>query len=110
MKFYVPLLACDPQLILSLENHSLDLNYTYVIMQVVCEEMAWLSFYPGASPITGHGQEHDKVKTGVSKVDKQRSIALAVQVCSLWVDSFMQNSAWVQQPEGFRATSFLQRR
>jgi hypothetical protein len=100
----------DPQSILPLENYSLDLNYIYIIMQVVCEEMAWLSFYPGASPITGHGEDHDKVKTGVSKVDKQRSIALAVQVCSLWVDSYMQNSAWVQQPEGFRASSFLQRR
>lgn len=100
----------DPQSILPLENDSLDLNHTSIIMQVVCEEMAWLSFYPGTSPITGHGEEHDKVKTGVSKVDKQRSIALAVQVCSLWVDSFVLNSAWVQQPEGVRAASFLQKR
>jgi hypothetical protein len=81
-------------------------------LQVVCEEMEWLRFYPLSPSLLVHEAhgEKGKVKTGIGKAEKLLAIAVAVQVCSLWVNSFTQHSTWVQQPEGFRAASFLAKR
>lgn len=76
---------------------------------MVCEEMEWLPFYPGSPPVIAHG-ENGKLKTGIGKAEKRLAIAVAVQVCSLWINSFAEHSAWVQQPEGFRAATFVSKR
>ncbi|CAM6027488.1 unnamed protein product [Sphagnum balticum] len=80
-----------------------------LFIEVVCEEMEWLPFYPG-SPQTGAHEEHDNVKARISKAEKQAAIAVALQVCSMWVDSFVRHSSWVQQPQGIRSSTFLQKR
>jgi len=75
---------------------------------VVCEEMEWLSFYPGNPPAKSH-DEHKKVKSGVSKAEKQVALGVAVQTCSLWVGSFSRYSTWVGKSQGFRATAFIEK-
>jgi hypothetical protein len=40
-------------------------------------------------------------------VEKQARIIVALQVCSMWVDSFLQHSTWVQQPQGNLSATFL---
>lgn len=82
------------------------------LLQVVCEEMEWLRFYPLSLSLLvreTHGGK-GKVKAGIGKAEKLLAIAVAVQVCSSWVNSFTQHSTWVQQPEGFRASAFLAKR
>ena len=79
-------------------------------MQVVCDEMEWLPFYPVVSnPVVSHDDhgENGKVKSGVGKVEKLLAIVVAVQVCSLWVQSFVEHNVWIRQPEGIRAATFL---
>lgn len=83
-----------------------------MLMQVVCEEMEWLPFYPVSTAVEshdGHG-ENGKVKSGVGKVEKLLAIAVAVHVCSLWVKSFVEHNVWIRQPEGIRAATFLSKR
>jgi hypothetical protein len=58
----------------------------------------------------GAHEEHDNVKARISKAEKQAAIAVALQVCSMWVDSFVRHSSWVQQPQGIRSSTFLQKR
>lgn len=77
-------------------------------MQVVCEEMEWLSFYPGSPPAKSHN-EHKKVMSGVSKAEKQMALGVAIQMCSSWVGSFGRYSTWVLQPQGFRGATFLEK-
>lgn len=76
--------------------------------QVVCEEMEWLSFYPGSPPAKSR-EEHKKVKSGVSKAEKQMALGVAVQTCSLWVRSFGRYSTLIRKPQGFRGTTFLEK-
>ncbi len=71
--------------------------------------MEWLPFYPGSPQSAAHG-EHGNVMGMVGKVEKQAGIIVALQVCSMWVDSFLQHSTWVQQPQGILSATFLQKR
>jgi hypothetical protein len=83
-----------------------------VLTQVVVEEMEWLPFYPVSTPVEshdGHG-ENGKVKSGVGKLEKLLAIAVAVQVCSVWAESFAEHNVWIRQPEGARAATFLSKR
>ncbi|CAM6050673.1 unnamed protein product [Sphagnum compactum] len=80
-----------------------------LFIEVVCEEMEWLPFYPGSPQSAAHG-EHGNVMGMVGKVEKQAGIIVALQVCSMWVDSFLQHSTWVQQPQGILSATFLQKR
>ncbi|CAN5957392.1 unnamed protein product [Sphagnum jensenii] len=80
-----------------------------LFIEVVCEEMEWLPFYPGSPQSAAHG-EHGNVMGMVGKVEKQAGIIVALQVCSMWVDSFLQQSTWVQQPQGILSATFLQKR
>ncbi|KAH9542515.1 hypothetical protein CY35_13G011400 [Sphagnum magellanicum] len=79
-----------------------------LFIEVVCEEMEWLPFYPGSPQSAAHG-EHGNVMGMVGKVEKQAGIIVALQVCSMWVDSFLQHSTWVQQPQGILSATFLQK-
>ncbi|CAK9200674.1 unnamed protein product [Sphagnum troendelagicum] len=79
-----------------------------LFIEVVCEEMEWLPFYPGSPQSAAHG-EHGNVMGMVGKVEKQAGIIVALQVCSMWVDSFLQQSTWVQQPQGILSATFLQK-
>lgn len=83
-----------------------------VRMQVVCEEMDWLPFYPVTTAVINHGahEENDKVKSEVGKVEKLLAIAVAAQVCSIWLKSFVEHNVWIRQPEGVRAATFLSKR
>ncbi|KAG0557311.1 hypothetical protein KC19_11G119200 [Ceratodon purpureus] len=80
-----------------------------LFIEVVCEEMEWLPYYPVTTPVVSHDShgENGKVKSGVGKVEKLLAIAVAVQVCSLWVKSFVEHNVWIRQPEGIRAATFL---
>uniref|UniRef100_A0A7I4AQ44 Letm1 RBD domain-containing protein n=1 Tax=Physcomitrium patens TaxID=3218 RepID=A0A7I4AQ44_PHYPA len=79
-----------------------------LFVEVVCEEMEWLSFYPGSPPAKSHN-EHKKVMSGVSKAEKQMALGVAIQMCSSWVGSFGRYSTWVLQPQGFRGATFLEK-
>jgi hypothetical protein len=80
----------------------------FLRLQVVCEEMEWLYFYPGSPSAKSH-DEHKKVKSGVSKAEKQMALVVAVQTSSLWVRSFGRYSTWIRKPQGFRGTTFLEK-
>lgn len=80
-----------------------------LFIEVVCEEMDWLPFYPVTTAVINHGahEENDKVKSEVGKVEKLLAIAVAAQVCSIWLKSFVEHNVWIRQPEGVRAATFL---
>jgi hypothetical protein len=75
-------------------------------VQVACEEMAWLPFYPtAASGSTNASHEHGQS----SSVANVEAINLVLDQCLLWINHFLKYCTWVQQPPGARALSFLLR-
>nr|XP_024356431.1 uncharacterized protein LOC112272673 isoform X2 [Physcomitrium patens] len=80
-----------------------------LFIEVVCEEMEWLPFYPvSATAVSLDAHEEDsEVKSRVGKVEKLLAIAVSAQVCSLWVKNFVEHNVWIRQPEGTRAATFL---
>ncbi|XP_021636362.2 uncharacterized protein LOC110632440 isoform X2 [Hevea brasiliensis] len=75
-------------------------------VEVVCEELDWLSFYPGniSTPKLAHGH-------GNKQQDPPNAEAIPhlVDVCSYWMQSFIKYSKWLENPSHVKAARFLSR-
>ncbi|CAO2839289.1 unnamed protein product [Amaranthus hypochondriacus] len=73
-------------------------------VEVVCEELDWLSFYPGYS---------NTVKSSPGHKDKSESppnfeaVPQALEVCARWIRVFIKHSKWVENPSNVKAAWFL---
>ena len=78
-----------------------------IFVQVACEEMKWLPFYPTSASTTSNASQEPGKKASATNVEVINS---GLDLCSQWISHFLKYSTWVQQPAGARALSFLLRR
>jgi hypothetical protein len=76
-------------------------------VEVVCEELDWLPFYPSSgdkSKVTdSHKNKKNKIPPNVE------AIPIALDVCSHWIQSFIKYSTWLESPSNVKAARFLSR-
>ncbi|CAI9779485.1 unnamed protein product [Fraxinus pennsylvanica] len=72
-------------------------------VEVVCEELDWLPFYPGCSSTSKRSPGH-KNREGPPNTD---AIRLVLDVCSYWIQSFIKYSKWLENPSNVKAARFL---
>ncbi|KAL6507754.1 hypothetical protein OROGR_023949 [Orobanche gracilis] len=71
-------------------------------VEVVCEELDWLPFYPGSSTSKRTiGHKHNE------SLPNAQAIPLALDVCSHWIESFIKYSKWLENPSNAKAAWFL---
>lgn len=81
-----------------------SLNTYQFFIEVVCEEMDWLPFYPVSSSSAEHlFHGHSEPLTSLNL----EATTNALEQCSRWIGDFMKYSTWVQQPSGARTKAFL---
>ncbi|PON82893.1 LETM1-like [Trema orientale] len=75
-------------------------------VEVVCEELDWLPFYPGhvGTPKESHG--HRSKREGPPNTE---AIPQGLDVCSHWMQSFIKYSKWLENPTNVKAAKFLSR-
>ncbi|XP_015878833.3 uncharacterized protein LOC107415073 [Ziziphus jujuba] len=73
-------------------------------VEVVCEELDWLPFYPGnignSKQFQGHRSEQEIVPNA-------EAIPQVLEVCSYWMQSFIKYSKWLENPSNIKAANFL---
>eukprot|EP00262_Sarcandra_glabra_P006652 TRINITY_DN19043_c0_g1_i1.p1 TRINITY_DN19043_c0_g1~~TRINITY_DN19043_c0_g1_i1.p1 ORF type:complete len:929 (+),score=183.48 TRINITY_DN19043_c0_g1_i1:66-2852(+) len=75
-------------------------------VEVVCEELEWLPFYPrNLAPLK---QPHEK-KGKREGLPKGEIIPQVLDVCSYWMQSFIMYSTWLENPSSIKAARFLSR-
>ncbi|KZV21428.1 hypothetical protein F511_25656 [Dorcoceras hygrometricum] len=72
-------------------------------VEVVCEELDWLPFYPGSSSTSKPSFRH-KHKDGPPNA---KAIPVVLDVCSHWIQSFIKYGKWLENPSNVKATRFL---
>ncbi|KAL2554242.1 LETM1-like protein [Forsythia ovata] len=72
-------------------------------VEVVCEELDWLPFYPGCSSTSKRTLGH-KNRGGPPNTE---AIHLVLDVCSYWIQSFIKYSKWLENPSNVKAARFL---
>lgn len=75
-------------------------------VEVVCEELEWLPFYPGdiGTSVQSHG--HKSKKGGPPN---REAVPQVLDVCSYWMQSFIKYSKWLENPSNVKAARFLSR-
>ncbi|KAK4343213.1 hypothetical protein RND71_039029 [Anisodus tanguticus] len=73
-------------------------------VEVVCEELDWLSFYPG---ITANSIRTIGHKSKQEDPPNLEAIPLVLEVCSYWIQSFIKYSKWLESPSHVKAARFL---
>ncbi|GFP97208.1 hypothetical protein PHJA_001864900 [Phtheirospermum japonicum] len=68
-------------------------------VEVVCEELDWLPFYPGSSSISKRTIGHKDQESPPNA----EAIPLVLDVCSHWIESFIKYSKWLQSPSNVKA-------
>ncbi|XP_021892467.1 uncharacterized protein LOC110810578 isoform X1 [Carica papaya] len=73
-------------------------------VEVVCEELDWIPFYPGilGTPKQLHG--HRNKREGPPNAE---AIPQMLDVCSHWIQSFIKYSKWLENPSNVKAARFL---
>ncbi|KAK2400942.1 LETM1 protein [Trifolium repens] len=74
-------------------------------VEVVCEELDWLPFYPGITSMTKQLHGHSKPE-GPPNAE---ALKQAFDVCSHWMQSFIKYSTWLESPSNVKAAEFLSR-
>ncbi|CAA2961531.1 Ca2+-binding transmembrane LETM1 MRS7 [Olea europaea subsp. europaea] len=72
-------------------------------VEVVCEELGWLPFYPGSSSTSKRTPGHKNTE-GPPNTE---AICLVLDVCSYWIQSFIKYSKWLENPSNVKAAQFL---
>ncbi|KAB2087037.1 hypothetical protein ES319_A04G076000v1 [Gossypium barbadense] len=75
-------------------------------VEVVCEELEWLPFYPGIVSASKQFHGHKSAREGPPNI---KAIPLALDVCSHWMQSFIKYSRWLEIPSNVKAARFLSR-
>lgn len=73
-------------------------------VEVVCEELDWLPFYPGITSITKQVHGH---RSKPEDPPNAEAINQALYVCSHWMQSFIKYSTWLESPSNVKAAEFL---
>ncbi|KAG5003207.1 hypothetical protein AAZX31_10G070800 [Glycine max] len=73
-------------------------------VEVVCEELDWLPFYPGITSVTKQSHMHRSKHEGPPNAEAVRQ---AFDVCSHWMQSFIKYSTWLESPSNVKAAEFL---
>lgn len=73
-------------------------------VEVVCEELDWLPFYPGYSNTNKRSPGH---KSKSETLPNSEAVPQALDVCSRWFRVFMKHSKWVENPSNVKAAWFL---
>ncbi|XP_076929925.1 uncharacterized protein LOC143594518 [Bidens hawaiensis] len=74
-------------------------------VEVVCEELEWLPFYPGDIDSQKRSHGH-KSKKGPPN---EEAVPVVLDVCSHWIQSFIKYSKWLENPSNIKAARFLSR-
>ncbi|KAM1184498.1 hypothetical protein ACFX15_013428 [Malus domestica] len=75
-------------------------------VEVVCEELDWLPFYPGISGTPKQSHGHQSKWEGPPNYE---AIPQALEVCFQWMQSFIKYSKWLEDPSNVKAARFLSR-
>ncbi|OMO68430.1 hypothetical protein COLO4_29665 [Corchorus olitorius] len=75
-------------------------------VEVVCEELEWLPFYPGYVGISKQSHGHKTKREGPPNY---KAIPQVLDVCSHWIQSFIKYSRWLESPSNVKAAKFLSR-
>ncbi|KAK7268044.1 hypothetical protein RIF29_20728 [Crotalaria pallida] len=75
-------------------------------VEVVCEELDWLPFYPGITSITKQSHSHKSKDEGPPNAE---AVPQVFDVCSHWIQSFIKYSTWLESPSNVKAAEFLSR-
>ncbi|KAL6273380.1 hypothetical protein ACE6H2_024072 [Prunus campanulata] len=75
-------------------------------VEVVCEELDWLSFYPGNSGTPKQSHGHKSKWEGPPNAE---AIPQVLEVCLHWMQSFIKYSKWLESPSNVKAARFLSR-
>ncbi|KAK4348327.1 hypothetical protein RND71_031082 [Anisodus tanguticus] len=73
-------------------------------VEVVCEELDWLPFYPG---ITANSIRTIGHKSKQEVPPNLEAIPLVLEMCSYWIQSFIKYSKWLESPSHVKAARFL---
>lgn len=75
-------------------------------VEVVCEELDWLPFYPGlaVNQKLSHGHQSKQ-----KNPPNPEAIGLVLDVCSHWMQSFIKYSKWLENPSNVKAAGFVSR-
>ncbi|KAF8118782.1 hypothetical protein N665_0002s0092 [Sinapis alba] len=75
-------------------------------VEVVCEELEWLPFYPNKkdSKAAKQAHGHKRRPEGPPNYDALPQI---LNVCSYWLQSFIKYSKWPENPSNVKAAKFL---
>ncbi|KAK7392644.1 hypothetical protein VNO78_21088 [Psophocarpus tetragonolobus] len=73
-------------------------------VEVVCEELDWLPFYPGITSVTKQSHMHRSKQEGPPNAE---AVPQAFDVCSHWMQSFIKYSTWPESPSNVKAAEFL---
>ncbi|GMI84784.1 hypothetical protein like AT3G11560 [Hibiscus trionum] len=75
-------------------------------VEVVCEELDWLPFYPGIVNTSKQSHGHKSIREGPPNA---KAIPEVLDVCSHWMQSFIKYSSWLENPSSVKAARFLSR-
>ncbi|XP_030548555.1 uncharacterized protein LOC115753863 isoform X2 [Rhodamnia argentea] len=75
-------------------------------VEVVCEELDWLPFYPGlaGNQKLSHGHQSKQ-----ENPPNPEAIGLVLDVCFHWMQSFIKYSKWLENPSNVKAAGFVSR-
>ncbi|KAH9674478.1 LETM1 domain-containing protein [Citrus sinensis] len=73
-------------------------------VEVVCEELDWLLFYPGSTGMPKQSHGHKSKREDPPNAE---AIPQVLDVCSHWMQSFIKHSKWLENPSNVKAAKFL---
>ncbi|KAJ4970431.1 hypothetical protein NE237_003530 [Protea cynaroides] len=75
-------------------------------VEVVCEELDWLPFFPGNVDALKQSRYHKSKREGPPN---EEAIPQVLHVCSYWMQTFIKYSIWLENPSNIKAARFLSR-
>ncbi|XP_038990738.1 uncharacterized protein LOC120113758 isoform X3 [Hibiscus syriacus] len=75
-------------------------------VEIVCEELDWLPFYPGIVSTSKQSHGHKSIREGPPNT---KAVPEVLDVCSHWMQSFIKYSRWLENPSSVKAARFLSR-
>ncbi|XP_010543812.1 PREDICTED: uncharacterized protein LOC104816603 isoform X2 [Tarenaya hassleriana] len=75
-------------------------------VEVVCEELEWIPFYPNTTSTQQLKQSHGH-KSRPEGPPNYKAIPQVLDVCSYWLQSFIKYSKWLENPSNVKAAKFL---
>lgn len=73
-------------------------------VEVVCEELEWLPFYPGSD---ADAKQTAETKVKHDGMPREEAFLLVLDVCSYWMTNFIKYSTWLENPSNIKAARFL---